>query len=132
MSYEIAVQSAVYAALFADVTLAGLVTAIYDAVPQDTAFPYVSIGESNFNEWDTDTSLGKDCSITIHTWSRYRGKKQTFQIQAAIRDVLHRAELTYTGYRFILTEEQETRSMMDQDGLTRHGISTYRIVLDRN
>jgi hypothetical protein len=133
MSFEIAVQTAVYSALTSDVTLMGMVTGVHDAVPQDASFPYITVGDDSLNEWDTNTTLGVDGSITIHTWSRYRGRKESKQIQGAIYNALHRAEgsLSYAGHRFILCEQQGSESFMDADALTRHGVQTFRIVLER-
>lgn len=87
MSFETALQSAIYSALNGDVVLSGLVVGVYDDVPQpadageSSQFPYVSIGEAVHTEWDTDTSLGDDITITIHTWSRYAGRKEVKEIQ---------------------------------------------------
>jgi len=131
MSYELAVQTAIYTALNGDATLGAMVTGIYDSVPQDTAYPYVTVGEDNHNEWDTNTTLGSDCSITIHTWSRSRGKKETKTIQGAIYDVLHRANLSAAGYRIDLTEFVSSQSFTDSDGLTRHGVQTFRMLIER-
>jgi len=130
MSYEIAVQTAVFGALTGRAELIALVD-VYDSVPQDAAFPYVTIGEDNHNEWDTDTTIGSDCSITIHTWSRARGRKETKQIQAEIYAALHRAELTHTGYKFDSCDWESSQSFTDADGLTRHGVQTFRIILER-
>lgn len=87
MSFETALQTAIYGILIADTALSGLVKGVYDDVPQpdDTgdagAFPYVTIGETVHTAWDTDTSRGDDASITIHIWSRYPGRKEIKQIQ---------------------------------------------------
>lgn len=131
MSYEIAVQTAIFQKLSGDAPLALLVEGVFDDVDQDQAFPYVTIGEDNHSEWDTNTSTGSDCSITIHAWSREPGRKETKQIQAAIYNALHRAALTYTGYRFISIDWENSQSFMDADGLTRHGVSTFRVLIER-
>lgn len=131
MSYETAVQTAVYDALTGDAALAALVEGVFDAVPQDQSFPFVTIGEDIHNEWDTNTTLGSDCSITVHTWSRGRGRKETKEIQGAVYDALHRASLTYAGYRFVSVEFAGSQSFMDADGLTRHGIQTFRVIIER-
>lgn len=130
MSFETAVQTAIYQALSGNAALAALVTGVYDNVPQGTAFPYVSIGQDVHNEWDTDTTQGSDCSITIHVWSRKRGRKEVKAIQAAIYDVLHRADLTQSGYKIDNLMWENSQSFMDADGKTRHGVQTFRMQIE--
>lgn len=130
MSLSLAVQSAVYTKLDASLT-----TPVYDNAPQQSdsakGFPYVTIGEDVINEWDTDTELGGNPVVTIHTWSRYRGRKETKEIQAEIYDALHRAEdLSYAGFAFITIDFLSAESFMDTDGLTRHGVSTFRVYIE--
>lgn len=132
MSLSLAVQSAVYTKLAASIA-----TPVYDNSPQvsDSAlgFPYVTIGDDVVSEWDTDTELGGNAVVTIHTWSRYRGRKETKEIQSAIYQALHRAEdLSYTGFLFITIDFLSSESFMDTDGLTRHGVSTFRVYLEES
>lgn len=132
MSFETAIQDVILSTLRADAALLALVSGVYDSVPQKgTEYPYVTIGEDNHNEWDTDTTLGSDCTITIHTWSRHRGRGETKQIQGTIYDALHRAELTVDGYRIHTIDLQNSQSFTDADGLTRHGVQTFRVLIER-
>lgn len=136
MAFESAIQTAVYGALNADSTLLAAVTGVYDDVPQAidpgaaANFPYITIGEDTHAEWDTDTSLGDDATITIHVWSRGRGRKETKDIQALIYGLLHRANLAVTGYNLVGVDWIQSQSFMDADGLTRHGVQTFRITIE--
>ena len=136
MSFGSSVQAAVYTALTGDVSLMAAVEGVYDNVPQaiDTgsaaAFPYVTIGEDSLAEWDTDDSLGAQGSITVHTWSRARGRKECKDIQGLVYNALTRAELVLSGYTLVTVEFEGEQSFLDPDGLTRHGVSTFRIILD--
>lgn len=136
MSFETALQSALYSALSGDIALSALVVGVYDDVPQpvdagdSSAFPYVTIGESVHTGWDTDTSSGDDASVTVHVWSRYSGRAETKQIQGAIYDVLHRSNLAVTGYATVSVDWEQSESFLDSDGQTRHGVQTFRILLD--
>lgn len=132
MSFETALQTAIYVALSNDAPLSALVMGVYDDVPQSSAFPYVTIGEDVHTEWDTDTSSGSDATITIHAWSRAPGRKETKQIQGAIYDALHRSNLAVTGYATVGVDWQQSESFIDADGETRHGVQTFRVILDEN
>lgn len=132
MGFETAVQTAVYQKLSADAGLMALVTGVYDSVPQDAAFPYVTIGEDVHNAWDTFDSVGSDATITVHTWSVARGRKEVKEIQGAIYEALSRTVLTYSGYGIISIDFDGSQSFMDADGLTRHGVQTFRVLVERN
>lgn len=137
MSFEIAVQTVIYQILNGDSALDALIKGVYDDVPedpdlpQDQVFPYVTIGESVHNEDDTVSVLGDSVSCVIHTWSRYRGRRETKLIQGAIYDALHRATGTYSGYNVISIDWETSQSFMDQDGLTRHGVQSFRVLIEK-
>ena len=107
---------------------------VYDAVPQldqpDTDFPYVTIGEDVHTTIDTDTELMNSVSITVHVWSRYNGRSETKNIQGLIYNALHRANLTYAGYKFVTITQAQSQTMMDADGHTRHGVQTYNLMIE--
>ena len=130
MSFGLVIQQAIYTKLSNDAPLSAVVS-IYDNAPQDGAFPYVTIGEDVLIEWDTDTELGVVGSITLHTWSRERGRKETKTIQGLIYDALHRTTLTSSGYKFVTIDQQEVSTNIDPDGLTRHGIQEFKVILER-
>lgn len=134
MSFGNAIQAAIYTALNG----ATAVTApVYDDVPQpDDAgsaaqFPYITIGEDVLDQWDTDDSQGCTGTITIHTWSRAAGRKEVKTLQGAIYDTLARANIAVSGYTLVTLEWVGDQSFLDYDGKTRHGVSTYRIILDQ-
>lgn len=109
--------------------------AIYDNVPQgvyadDSAFPYVVIGNDTENEWNTDNSTGSDASVEIHVWSRQMGRSEAKTVQAAIFNALNRQDLVITGRNVVNVEQQTALSMVDPDGKTRHGVQTFRVVVD--
>jgi hypothetical protein len=135
--FESAVQIAVYSALVANVDLDLLVNGrIYDAQPltlgsQALTFPYVTIGEDTHADWSTDTESGDDATITIHTWSRYNGRKEIKEIQGLIYSALHRASLTLSGYALVSIDWISSDSVIDVAGETRHGVQTFRLLLDK-
>lgn len=146
MSAEYEVQKSVYLALRASTNLSALLAkdvndktkpAIYDNVPEavdsgsDSVFPYVTIGDDTFLEWDTDNSVGKEATLTIHSWSRYRGRKEVKEIQGAIYDVLHLSNLIITGYYSVLMLSEYSETLVDPDGLTRHGVQRFRLIMEK-
>jgi hypothetical protein len=137
MSAELEIQKAVYNALSTNAPLMAVVKGVYDSVPQsedsgkDSDFPYVTVGDDTTLDWDTDTSLGKEATITIHTWSRYRGRTELKQIQGLVYNALHLVNLNVVGYDTVLCLSEFAESMMDPDGLTRHGVQRFRMIIDK-
>ena len=137
MGFELAIQGAVYAALTGNTALMALVRGVYDAQPRPLTgsdvlqFPYVTVGEDTHTDWSTDTESGDDATITIHTWTRYSGRKQEKEIKAAIYGALHRQALAVPGYALVSCDWIGSDSLIDADGETRHGVQTFRIVIDQ-
>lgn len=127
----IELQAAVFAKLSNDLSVP-----VYDAVPQpedggDIAeFPFVTIGEDTLIPFDTVDSIGYDATLTIHTWSRQRGRKEVKELQQAIYDSLHRQVLTVSDYHFINMAFEYADSTVDSDGLTRHGVQRFRCIIE--
>lgn len=128
------------AAIFSTLKTASPIIAggrIFDDVPvnidsTDTNFPYVVIGETQAIADDTDTSAGLSDDgiigyVTIHTWSRYRGKAELHAVNSQVRSALHGVNLPVTGRESAWCWIDSTMAMDDPDGVSRHGIITARI-----
>lgn len=135
MSFEIAVQKAVYQALTANLDIIAQSIPVYDDVPQpetveNSDYPYITIGEDNHNSIDTDTENMNQVSIVVNVWSRESGRKQTKEIQGYIYDALHRARLSQAGYNFVNIMQDNSSSFYDADGITRHGVQTFNLIIE--
>lgn len=127
---DLLLQKAIYDALMADATLLGLVSNVYDHVPQAQAFPYVVIGEQQLSPFDSHTFDGANTLVTIHTWARSGGRKSCKEIMAEIYRILHNAELAVAGFEVIVLRREFQESMLDPDGQTYHGVQRFRIILE--
>ncbi len=122
---------AVHSALTGDAALQGFLgnpARVYDHVPQDSTFPYLVTGEAQVGPFDTKTEAGMEQRLTIHTWSRYRGLKETKQIMAAVTAALDGQNLAVSGHALILLRHESSATFLDPDGLTRHGVQRFRAV----
>lgn len=131
MSFETVAQTVIYQRLANDVALQAKVAGVYDAVPDAAAMPYVTVGEDVHTEWDTFDTLGSSVSITVHTWSQTRGRKQVKELQGLIYNALHRAELTYTAYDIVAVDFENSQTFLDADGRTWHGVQTFHLLIDK-
>jgi hypothetical protein len=122
-------QQAVYDALrnaTAVQALVGNPARIYDHVPAETVFPYLIVGESQTIDWSTKSYSGVAAEFAIHSWSRGRGRKQVKEILDAVHGVLHQAALAVTGHNVIELRFRSAESLLDEDGLTWHGVTRFR------
>tara|TARA_X000001382_G_scaffold62661_1_gene43310 strand:- start:957 stop:1364 length:408 start_codon:yes stop_codon:yes gene_type:complete len=125
-----ALQSRIYATLNGDSNLTSTLGAsIYDDVPQGSAYPFVSIGEEQSNEYGTMDLDGMDTALTIHVWSRYDGAKQTKDILDRIHTLLHDSSLSVTGFNLVNLRFEFSDIMRDPDGVTRHGVIRFRATI---
>lgn len=104
---------------------------IYDHVPQrvdngsNNAFPYVALGVLQYNPWATDTFDAFDTSLTIHVWSRKRGRVEAQKINEKIYAALHNKSINSSNF---LTLFEFADVFVDDDGITRHGVIRFRII----
>jgi hypothetical protein len=125
-------QKAVYAALAADATLTTLLgdDGIHDAVPQDAAFPFLVIDQTQVRDWSTGTEAGAEHMLTLHVWSRYTGKKEAYEIADSVRAALDGALLGLDEHRLINLRHQYSELKRDEDGQTHHGVLRFRAVTE--
>lgn len=111
----------------------GLTVPVYDHVPQDSEnFPYVQIGNDTFIDYSGDDFVGMDGDLNIHTWSSYKGKKEIKALQNEIYNLLNRADLTIIGYNVINIEQVYSNTFLESDGITRHGVQRYRVLITKD
>ena len=128
-SFEL--QKTIFAKLNTDSNIKNTLSAtVHDHVPSGTVFPYIVIGEETM----TDESSTKDIdfnnfTLTIHTFSRNRGRKEAKQIMARIYELLHTANLSVSGATHVNTRFEFSDIVKEQDGLTYHGVQRFRTIL---
>lgn len=126
------VQKAVYGRLSGDPTLAGLVTGVYDEVPEGTVHPYVRIGDHLSIPDNDHGGFGREITVTIHVWSRARGNSQGQAIANRIGELLdHRRDLTVAGHRVISIRQEFDQALPDPDPELRHHVLRFRIITEQ-
>lgn len=125
-------QRSIYSALAANPSLTGLLggARIYDDVPRNAAFPYLTIGQSTVRDWSTGTELGHEHLLTLHVWSRAAGRKESHEIMSAVETVLHDAPLALERHRLVNLRHELSETRRETDGETYHGIVRYRAVTE--
>jgi len=124
MSGELEIQKAVFTRLNN-----ALNVPVYDAVPDNAVAPYVVIGDDTLIEFDSDGVNGFEATVTIHTWSIYRGRFEVKNLMGLIYNALHRAELNVQGYNLVGCDCEFSETFLESDGVTRHGVQRFRILI---
>lgn len=93
--------------------------------------PYAILSGSATNTADTDNTRGFDLSLDVHTWddSQPYNRVTVSQFQQQIYDALHRFDTLSIGvvYRVIGIDQTLQTITLDPDGITRHGVQSFRI-----
>lgn len=124
------IQSAIVGALRAASIAGGRV---YDRAPQSVTYPFVSVGEVQIIDDDTEDKESVEAFVTVHTWSQNQsagGKPEAMAIQRLIREALHQVDLQTTTWDLLEIRHRDSRTFLDQDGITVHGVCTYRALMD--
>jgi len=127
---SLVLQAALVAALKGSAAVQAVVGArVYDHPPQSPAFPYVSVGDDQVVDDSTACEDAFECFSTVHLWSRAKGKPELKRLGAAVRAALD-VDLTLTGFRLVTHEHRDTRYFRDADGVTEHGVASFRYLVD--
>jgi len=133
MSATWELQKGIYETLAGDPTLTGLLggAKIFDRVPQDARFPYVTLGHTQDRDWSTGTEDGREHILTFHVFSRVGGARETQEIIAAVDEALKDAPIALPGHALVNLRFEFADARRDPDGETMHGILRYRAVTER-
>lgn len=120
------VQGAVYTALTGASVCSGR---IYDRVPEDPTFPYVSIGDDESIDDGTTCFDASEVIVTVNVWSRAVGYPEVKGIASTIRTTLA-TELSVSPHRCVYGEHLTTNFLPDPDGITRRARMQFRYLID--
>lgn len=125
-------QRAIYDVLVADATVLGLLGGprIFDAVPDNSAFPYLTLGQSTVTDWSTGSDTGEEHRLALNVWSRAAGRREAHEIMAALRLALHECELELVGHRLVSLRHESSDVRREADGITVRGAVRFRAVTE--
>lgn len=125
-------QKAIFARLADDSALATVLggVRIHDHAPANMAFPHVTFGRTSVYDWSTSTESGAEQLLTLHVWSKAKGKKETLEALAAIEAALAPADLGLDGFRLVNLRLEFQDIRYDEDIAVHHGLLRYRAVTE--
>ncbi|MDZ5077868.1 DUF3168 domain-containing protein [Nesterenkonia sp. HG001] len=121
------IQAAIYQALTGDAELMAEVTGVYDHVPKNTEFPYISIGETTVTPGGAHDRFGSRSTITIHGWSTYHGKREISALANHLVRILDHQPLEIEGLHTVYVHHAQTVTQTEQDNDIRHVACRFSI-----
>lgn len=122
----------VIARLLATATLTAIVgTRIYSIVPQQTAFPYVTVGITS-SDYSAKDFMGMTHKIRVRGFSRSQSYIEALNIRSIVCEALERQEdnITVTGYNLARFDKSTLVDIItEEDGLTRQAIIEFEAVV---
>jgi hypothetical protein len=131
-SSALALQQAIVGELAADPGVLAALSGprIYDDTPQPAAFPYVTIGQTTARSADADLEPADEHILTLHVWSRARGRREALAIIDEMRRALHDRPLALADHKLINLRHEFSEARRDRDGETIHGLVRFRAVTE--
>lgn len=116
------VQRALYTKLHGDGVLMGMVSGVYDVVPQQVALPYVIIGDGNQQAIPADSVAVTECRLQLQIWTEASGRKTALTIMNRLHALLHLGTLTLSGYQLVLLRCEQAETTLAEQGMRLHGV----------
>lgn len=128
-------QGAIATTLCADNELAALFggkVRLYQDVPANPSFPYITIGEGHLVPDVSDCIDGAEIYPVLHIWSRASGFEEAKKIAATGWTALRDATFNMTETRCVLFERDQLgdQELRDPDGVTKHIACHYRALCE--
>ncbi len=124
-------QKAMFAALTGNAALVALMggARIFDRAPTDAAFPFVTFGRTSVFDWSTSTEDGLEHLVTLHVWSKAKGRKEAFAVLDAVRRALG-TPLSLDDQHLVNFRFEFSEVTFDDDISVHHGLLRLRAVTE--
>ena len=101
---------------------------IYDSVPMDAAFPYVSL-DYEVSSNDDPLAGRRDIRLFyLSVWSDFKGQEEVKRLMAEIDAATHERPLPLTTGRVVSIRVDRKQTNREPDGVTYKGSVTLRII----
>jgi hypothetical protein len=103
---------------------------IYDHVPPNAEFPYISFGSHDFVPDDADCIFSGEHTLMLDAWSRKPGRVEAKQIVDEVRRALRLYEADMGDYGLVQMDIDFADVIRDGDGATAHGRIQIRALIE--
>ncbi len=107
---------------------AGQTTPVYDDVPEDAVFPYITIGAFTCKRVADKTSDIWDASIQLHIWSNHNGKAEINAVADDITTVVSSAAIEAPGFA-VISQDVDFFEAFPEEEFGYHGVLTIVVTI---
>ena len=128
---DLNLQKAIYEIMINDTVLNGLVGGrIYEETPANRVYPHIVFGGTQENDDSVQCLDGSEIFHDIHVWTDTPGYSENKRISKRIKQLIHNQEITMDAERCVDIQHRITRTFEDYDITIKHGIVTFRALLE--
>ncbi len=121
------IQVAIVTALKADSDVAAMTGGrVYDRVPANAEYPYISFGPEQDIPEDADCIEASEIILQIDVWSQDPGFREARRVGKAVKRALTEDAITLADNALVYFEYDGRRVLRDPDGNTSHVVLTFR------
>lgn len=125
------IQRACFARMSADEALDAMVSGVFDEVPEEAEFPYVTLGEAIEAPDNAHDSYGAKTAVAFHIWSDYRGYLEANTIGSHLQSLFDHQPLEIEGHRLVAMRFRQQTPMRDPNPKIRHVIVRFDVVTEQ-
>jgi hypothetical protein len=103
---------------------------LFQDVPKDPTFPYMTLGPSQRLPDLAECIDGAEIFPEFHVYTRAPGYELVKRIGATLIDILHDATLSLGEHRCLLIHLSNELYFVEPDNLTKHGVITFRALVE--
>ena len=117
---------AVYVALDATSGLTGIIS---ESLSNADPFPKIWIEDGGADDWSNKDDNGLEAFVNLHVGSQ-KGRKKKFRgLMDKCHGALHNVDLVLANGQSVLCQFLRHDVVIDSDGITRHGIMRFKLLV---
>ncbi len=117
---------AVYVALDATTGLTGIIS---ESLSNDDPFPKIWLEDGGADDWSNKDDNGLEAFVNLHVGSQKEGTKEIRGLMDKCHSALHNVDLVLANGQSVLCQFLRHDVVIDSDGITRHGIMRFKLLV---
>ena len=125
-------QKAIVSTLRGDAQLAALLGGekLFDHAPASVVFPYLTFGRASLYDWGTATEEGSEHLLTLHAWSKGKGRREALEIMQRVTELLHDRPPALAGFALVSLRLESSEVRYDDEQDVHHGAMRFRAIVE--
>lgn len=117
---------AVYVALDATTGLTGIIS---ESLSNADPFPKIWLEDGGADDWSNKDDNGLEAFVNLHIGSQKEGTKEIRGLMDKCHSALHNVDLVLANGQSVLCQFVRHDVVIDSDGITRHGIMRFKLLV---